>query len=155
MEFKRYVAEAAANFTFADFDEFASGKTKKPSPFHTNSTYCVNYMSNNTVDPKVDIERFAFSGLCLWSIAGLIFVAITIFRNKKLQAHPQMLIAYICMAEACMSYNALIQVIGPVLFSCYFGLEQIFSYTVPNQSMTEDGLESSLNLLCNSNGVTF
>ncbi len=104
------MAEAALNFTFADFKEFASNKTKKPTPFHTNSTYCIDFMANNqaAANSKVDMERFLFSGLCFCSITGLIFVAITIFRNKKLQAHPQMLIAYICMAEACMSYNALI-----------------------------------------------
>jgi hypothetical protein len=56
----------------------------------------------------VDVERFSFAILCFLSITGLIFVAITIFRNPKLQAHPQMLIAYICLAEACMSFNALV-----------------------------------------------
>lgn len=66
-----------------------------------------------------------------------------------------MLIAYICVAEACMSYNGLVQVLGPVYFSCYTGLEQIFSWTVPNRSLTQQGLQCSLNLLCNSNGIVF
>ena len=57
------------------------------------------------------------------SILGLLFVATTIIYNRKLQAHPQMLIAFICIAEACMSYNAFIQVINPVYFACYFGLD--------------------------------
>jgi len=47
-------------------------------------------------------------GLCLVSTLGLVFVACTIFYNKKLQAHPQPMIAVICMVEALMSYNALI-----------------------------------------------
>ena len=29
------------------------------------------------------------------------------------------MIAYICLAEACMSYNALIEVINPMYFICY------------------------------------
>jgi len=103
----------------------------------------------------VDKERFFFASLCFFSIFGLLFIAITIFRNPKLQAHPQKLIAYICVAEACMSWNALIQVIGPVLVLCYFGAEQIWSYTIPNQEMTEEGLLKSLNTLCISNGLTF
>jgi hypothetical protein len=49
-----------------------------------------------------------YTVLWLLSTIGLIFIATTIFYQKKLQAHPQMLIAYICMAEACMSFNALI-----------------------------------------------
>ena len=103
----------------------------------------------------MDFERFSFASLCFLSITGLIFIAITIFRNPKLQAHPQKLIAYICVVEACMSWNALMQVIGPVLVLCYFGAEQIWSYTVPNQSMDEAGLMKSLNTLCISNGLTF
>ena len=59
-------------------------------------------------DENATIERLVFAILCFLSIFGLLFLAINIFRNKKLQAHPQMLIAYICMAEACMSYNAVV-----------------------------------------------
>lgn len=68
--------------------------------------------------------------LWLFSTVGLLFVATTIFYNQKLQAHPQMLIAYICMAEACMSYNALIQVVNPIYVSCYLGFDKIFKWTL-------------------------
>ena len=57
---------------------------------------------------EVQIQRLLFFALCLLSVLGLAFVATTIFSNKRLQAHPQMLIAYICVAEACMSFNGLI-----------------------------------------------
>jgi len=40
-----------------------------------------------------------------------------------------MLVVNICMVEACMSWNGLIQVVGPVFFSCYLGLEKIFAWT--------------------------
>jgi hypothetical protein len=48
MEIPGYMAEVAANFTLADFEEFASEKSKKPTPYHTNSTYCQNYL-NTTI----------------------------------------------------------------------------------------------------------
>lgn len=56
---------------------------------------------------------------------GLIFIATTIMFNKKLQTHPQMLIAWICVAEACMSYNALMEVLNPVYVICYFSMYRI------------------------------
>ncbi|MFO0116786.1 MAG: hypothetical protein ACK521_03965 [bacterium] len=63
------------------------------------------------------------------SIAGLAFVSMTIIFDKRLRAHPQPLIAYICIVEALMSYNALLQVLNPVWVSCYFGLNQILAWT--------------------------
>jgi len=41
-----------------------------------------------------------------------------------------MLIGYICLAEACMSYNALAQVVNPVMIACYFGMDEIFAWSV-------------------------
>ena len=101
--------------------------------------------------------RLVFFVLVVLSIMGLMFVSQTIFFNKNLQAHPQMLIAYICVSEAAMSYNAFIQVINPVLVSCYLGLELLFSYTAKwsADSMDQHELRCSLNTLCNSNGVFF
>ena len=37
------------------------------------------------------------------------------------------MIAWICIAEACMSYNALIEVINPLYFICYTESYHIFS----------------------------
>lgn len=68
--------------------------------------------------------------LFVLSVSGLITIALTIMLNSKLQTHPQMMIAWICMAEACMSYNALIEVLNPVIVICYLSSYKIFSFTV-------------------------
>jgi len=49
-----------------------------------------------------------------------------------------MLIAYICIAEACMSFNALVQVIGPVYFICYGGLEEMWVWTTKSGEITQE-----------------
>jgi len=64
------------------------------------------------------------------SMTGSVFVAATIFYSKKLQAHPQPLIAYICMCEAISSFNAMMQSVNPKTFAGYFKLDQLFSYTI-------------------------
>ena len=99
--------------------------------------------------------------LWLLSTIGLVFVAQTILYNKQLQGHPQMLIAYICMAECCMSWNALIQVLGPVYVSCYLGLDQIFAWTaMSGQGQYWRGTfnttdKCAADLMCNSNALFF
>jgi hypothetical protein len=125
--------------------------------YNITSDYCATYLKDYKSNEESQIYRLVFFGLCFLSVFGLAFVAITIFSNKKLQAHPQMLIAYICVAEACMSFNGLVQVIGPVYFICYAGLEQIYAYTMPgnNRGLDQNSLTCSLNLLCSSNGIMF
>jgi hypothetical protein len=132
----------------------------KASIYNSNSTYCYAYLNDSqykTSGETIYIMRLVFFGLFVLSVVGLMFISQTIFYNKNLQAHPQRLIAYICVSEAAMSYNALIQVLNPVYIACYLGLEQIFSYTavVGDESMSQKGLTCSLNTLCNSNGVFF
>ena len=39
------------------------------------------------------------------------------------------MIAWICLAEACMSYNALIEVLNPVAVICYFGTYRLLALT--------------------------
>lgn len=56
------------------------------------------------------------------------------------------MIAVICMVEALMSYNALIQVLSPPYVTCYFELNTLFAYTVPNYNKKE-----ALETLCISN----
>ena len=94
-------------------------------------SFCYTYLNDYYSSPThQDYAMLAvYAALFGLSVLGLIFVAQTIFYNPKLQTHPQMVIAFICMAEAMMSYNALVQVIGPVYFSCYFGMDQILSWT--------------------------
>jgi len=76
------------------------------------------------------VSNFIFFVLFVLSVMGLSFVALTIMLNKKLQSHPQPLIAVICTMEALMSYNALIQVVDPTYVSCYFGLEKVLAFTL-------------------------
>ena len=105
----------------------------------------------------------AFTILFVLSALGLIFIASTIIYNRKLQSHPQMLIAQICIAEGCMSWNAFVQVVGPVYINCYFGLSKIFAFSLfqgeywrPHKN--EDNLTSmqcASNYLCNTNPLFF
>jgi hypothetical protein len=89
------------------------------------------------------------------SIAGLAFVSLTILFDKRLRAHPQPLIAYICIVEALMSWNALLQVLNPVWVSCYGGLNQIFAWTTGHFNASFEQLKLDLNILCWSNSLFF
>ena len=73
-----------------------------------------------------------------------------------------MLIAMICLAEACLSYNALFQVLDPVYISCYFGLEKLLAYTtkftgnvIVKTATNVTQFQCSLNTLCYSNSIFF
>lgn len=121
-------------------------------------TNCADFVENygDKVDSQeVEVERFIFAGLFTLSIMGLLFIASTIFSTKKLQAHPQPLIAWICVAEALMSYNALTQLLNPNYVACYFGLEKVWSYTVFNFNPTQEELNSYSNTLCTSNALLY
>jgi len=50
--------------------------------------------------------------LSFMSMLGSVFVATTIIYSKKLQVHPQRLIAYTCMSEAISSFNGVIWTMG-------------------------------------------
>jgi hypothetical protein len=54
-----------------------------------------------------------------------------------------------------MSWNALLQVLNPVWISCYFGLDQIMSWSFFHFHPTVDRLWNYLNTLCWSNSLTF
>jgi hypothetical protein len=64
------------------------------------------------------------------SMLGSLFVATTIFYSKKLQAHPQRLIAYTCLCEAVSAFNGLAWTIDVKRYICYLDLHQLFSWTV-------------------------
>lgn len=67
--------------------------------------------------------------LCSISIICLLVVSFTIFIDKRLRSHPQPLIAYICLFEAMMSWNALMAVLNPVYVSCKLGLNMLLMNT--------------------------
>ena len=99
--------------------------------------------------------RLLFTGLFVLSISGLLFIGSTIIYNKRLQAHPQMMIAYICFAEALMSYNALLKVINPSLVACYFGLDKIFVASTFQMHPTCDTYYKAVDTLCETNALFF
>ena len=55
------------------------------------------------------------------------------------------MIAWICLAEACMSYNALIEVLNPVFFICYFSTYRILGYTIFKDTHDMNEMESLAN----------
>ena len=99
--------------------------------------------------------RLVFCVLFLISVAGLIFIAATIMFNKKLQSHPQPLIAWICLAEACMSFNALVEVINPVFVICYFSFYRILGWTLFRDMSSEAEEEYTTNQMCLSNQIFY
>jgi hypothetical protein len=77
-----------------------------------------------------DPIKFTYVTLAVLSMFGSTLVATTIIYNKKLQTHPQPLIALICLAEGLACYNALIWAINSEFYACYFGLEYLFTWSI-------------------------
>jgi|LauGreDrversion4_2_1035121.scaffolds.fasta_scaffold239013_2 hypothetical protein len=67
-------------------------------------------------------------GFC--SMLGSLFVATMILYSKKLQAHPQRLIAFTCLCEAISSLNGLVWTIDVKRYICYLDLHELFAWTV-------------------------
>ena len=63
------------------------------------------------------------------------------------------MIAWICIAEACMSYNALMEVINPVYMICYFSMYKVLGVSLFKTDMTEDDYRILANTQCNSNSI--
>ena len=89
--------------------------------------FCEMYLDTESQN---DVVRLIFFVLFLFSVMGLIFIATTIMYSNKLQSHPQPMIAWICIAEACMSYNALMEVLNPMFVICYLSSWRLLGYTV-------------------------
>ena len=85
-----------------------SSQEPLPGALRYDDKFCTDYSNYLAANPVSYTLISLYVILFFTSSILLIFVAQTILQNKSLQAHPQMLIAYICMAEACMSWNALI-----------------------------------------------
>jgi len=69
----------------------------------------------------------------LVSMVSSVLVALTIFYNAKLRAHPSKLIGYMCISEGISCFNALVWAIGSFDISCYFGLHYLYSWTAPGK----------------------
>ncbi len=64
------------------------------------------------------------------SMFGSMFVATIIFSSKKLQVHPQRLIAYTCMSEAISSFNGVIWAMKTDYIIDYLDLSTVFAQTI-------------------------
>jgi hypothetical protein len=70
-----------------------------------------------------------FGAIAVISILSSVIVALMIFYNPKLRIHPSKLIGYMCVCEAASCFAALLQVINPKSFICYFGIHYVWSWT--------------------------
>jgi hypothetical protein len=75
------------------------------------------------------LENGFYAFIAILSICSSIIVALMIFYNPKLRIHPSKLIGYMCICEAASCFSALIWVINPRQYVCYFGLHYLWSYT--------------------------
>ena len=83
---------------------------------------------------------------------GSVFVATTILFSKKLQVHPQRLIAYVCLCEAISSFNGVIWTIDTEIVIKYLELEKLLKGTIFYAHLNEDTLRK---LLINTNDGSF
>jgi hypothetical protein len=88
---------------------------------------CSNISFDNTKDSN--LQRAMYSGMAILSIVSTIIVATMIFYNAKLRIHPSKLIGYMCICEAASCFSALIWVIDPRAYICYFGIHYLWTYT--------------------------
>ena len=63
-------------------------------------------------------------------MVGSIFIASMIFTSKKLQVHPNRLIAYTCMSEAISSFNSVIWTMDTQRVIEYLDVNQLLSWTL-------------------------
>ena len=119
--------------------------------------FCEPFLDSaqSTSSTVEDAITFTYVALFALSVLGLIFIASTIVYNDKLQTHPQPLIATICIAEACMSYNALMEVINPVLIICYFSTYRILGYTLFKDTSEDNVAEILAERQCQSNSIFY
>lgn len=93
--------------------------------------------------------------ISLLSMIGSIFVATMIFSSKKLQVHPQRLIAYTCLSEAISSFNGVIWSIGTKNVINYLDMGSLFEYTVLFQERKKHEQTTGLDILEYSNDFFF
>ena len=88
------------------------------------------------------------------SMLGSMFVATMILSSKKLQVHPQTLIAYTCMSEAISSFNGAIWAMRTTQIIEYLDLNTLFSMTF-FYSKSSDSKKTAMNVLAYSNDFFF
>jgi hypothetical protein len=109
-------------------DAFDMGLREQPNNYtFTNCSHYqdeVDVITNGGANWQLQL-RGGFAILMAVSVACLSFVAYTILTDTRLQAHPQPMIAYMCLIEAIINWNALIQLYNPCYVSCYIGFERM------------------------------
>ena len=109
-------------------DFFDMGLREPPSNY--TFTDCHDYLMIVDIETDIDEDywqlqlRGMFAILMVLSCICLAFVAYTILTDSRLQAHPQPMIAYMCVIEAANNWNALLQLYNPCYASCYVGFEK-------------------------------
>jgi len=83
-----------------------------------------------------------------------VLVAGAIYKHKKLREHPNMLIAYLSIANFISCYNLLIYIIGTPDFVCYFQIADLF-HTLIKIIKPSFELIDSVKMLCNANIIFF
>jgi len=109
-----------------DPDAFPNYKTHEVRHFCSENKLDNIGSSDDNSDKTEYVKRAFYVGLGFLSIVGLCTVAMSIFYNKKLGAHPSPLIARICLVEAIMCWNSLTRFLGPQYIVCYFNLYSLF-----------------------------
>lgn len=85
---------------------------------------------------------------------GSMFVATMIFSSKKLQVHPQRLIAYTCLSEAISSFNGVIWAMNTKYIIDYLDLHVVFARSVLFQN-DEAGKIRAMGILSYANDFSF
>ena len=85
---------------------------------------------------------------------GSMFVATMIFSSKKLQVHPQRLIAYTCLSEAISSFNGVIWAMNTKYIIDYLDLHVVFARSVLFQN-DEAGKIRAMDILSYANDFCF
>ena len=88
------------------------------------------------------------------SMFGSMFVATIIFSSKKLQVHPQRLIAYTCMSEAISSFNGVIWAMNTEYVIDYLDLDTVFAQTMYLDT-SDTSIIKARKLLANTNDFFF
>ena len=88
-----------------------------------------NNHSPSMIDPITGL--FGFSMFAFISMVLTVIVAITILKNKKLRSiHPSTMIGLIATCEFIIAYNLLIYYTGSIKFACYFGLSEVWMFSI-------------------------
>jgi len=98
------------------------------SPFVLTGTALIGCSESFSNDMSM-LERGAYVIFAIISMITSLSVAVTIFYNEKLRLHPSKLIAYMCVCEGASCFSALIWVIDPRNYICYFGIHYLWRWT--------------------------